>query len=226
MKRIPAIAVLLFAAIPAFGQTSNSVPFTAVTPPAAPAITSLSGLSSTGKIYTGATMPINGTGFTSSCVVNVDGTAQPTSTFAFVSATRIDFTIPASLGSSSGTAHTLTVSCPVPLLTMNGKSPVALPNGKAGTAYNANLVSLANVSGGVSPYKCNLLSGSLPMGISLSQSCVVSGTPSSAGSFTFSFIIADSSGLATIIEIEKGEIARKFVFSHSSQQRQLLAKKN
>src|SRR5689334_17938875 len=118
MKMIPALALMLLigGTLSAQNQTSNSLPFTAVTPPSAPALTSLSGLSASGKIYTGSKMPIIGTGFAAACVVNVDGTAQPASTFSFVSATEIDYTIPASLGSGTGSAHTLTVSCPLPAL--------------------------------------------------------------------------------------------------------------
>src|SRR5689334_15579977 len=114
-KKVLAIALLgLFCCLGVSAQTSNSLPFTAVTPPPPPALTTLGNLSPTGKIYTGQVMPINGTGFTASCVVNVDGTAQPSSTFAFSSATLINFTVPASLGSSAGTSHTLTVSCTTP----------------------------------------------------------------------------------------------------------------
>lgn len=193
MKKWIAVVVLLLAAAGTRAQTSNSLPFTAVTPPPAPTLTSLGGLSPTGKIYTGMVMPINGTGFTASCVVNVDGTAQASSTFAFSSSTLINFTIPASLGSSAGTAHTLTVSCPQPVLTMN--NPVTLPNAKVGVAYTANLGQLAQVQGGVPPLTYSLSGGSLPTNFTLSPSGVISGVASGAGSFSFSFTVKDSSGL-------------------------------
>lgn len=206
MKRFLALAILL-AALPAFGQQiSNPIPFTAVSPPAAPTISSLSGTSPTGKIYTGTKMAVIGTGFSASCFVNVDGTAQAGTTFVFVSAAEIDFTIPAALGSSAGILHNLTVSCPVPVLAMNSNSPVLLPNGKAGQAYSADLVKLSNLSGGVSPYKCSLLSGSLPTGLNLSQSCVVSGTTLSTGSFSFSYTVADSSGLTKTFTVNEGAL--------------------
>lgn len=206
MKQFVVIpALVIITAVGVSAQTSNSVPFTAVTAPPAPAITSLSGLSPTGKIYAGTKMPVIGTGFSASCVVNVDGVAQPAATFVFVSATEIDFTIPASLGSASGVLHNLTVSCPQPVLAMNATSPNTLPNGKAGVAYSANLVTMSNLTGGVSPYKCSLLSGSLPTGFNLSSSCIVTGTPSGAGSFNFSYLISDSSGLAHIIHVRDGK---------------------
>jgi hypothetical protein len=144
--------------------------------------------------------------------VNVDGTAQAASTFAFSSVTLINFTVPASLGSSAGTAHTVTVSCPLAVLTMN--SPVTLPNAKVGVAYTANLGQLAQVQGGVPPLTYSLASGALPTNFTLSPSGVVTGTPSSAGSFTFSFTVRDSSGLTLkiaprTIAIDTVIVARK-----------------
>ena len=189
---------LLLLAVPSFSQTSNAVSFTAVSPPA-PVITTLGGLSASGKIYTGSVIAINGTGFVSNCVVNVDQTAQPASTFAFISATLINYTVPAALGSTTGTNHTLTVVCTTPVLTLN--SPGTLPNAKVGVAYSANLNTLLGVTGGVPPYSYSLSSGSLPTGLTLSLSGVVSGTPSGAGSSAFTITVKDSTGL-TIKKLE------------------------
>lgn len=194
MKKLVTVALLvLFCALGSPAQTSNSLPFTAVTPPPPPVLTTLGNLSPTGKIYTGQVMPINGTGFTASCVVNVDGIAQPASSFVFSSATLINFTVPASLGSSSGTAHTLTVSCAAPALTLN--SPVTLPNATVGVSYSASLATATGITGGVPPYAWTLSSGSLPTGLSLSPSGAITGTPQSSGSSTFGFTVTDSSGL-------------------------------
>ena len=195
MKKLLIAVLFCFAgAWQAGAQTSNSLPFSAVTPPAPPVLTSLGNLSPVNKaIYTGQVMPINGTGFTSSCVVNVDGTAQAASTFAFVSATLINFTVPASLGSAAGTSHTATVTCTAPALTLN--NPGKLPNAMVGVAYSQNLAALLQVAGGTPPYTWSLTNGSLPTGLSLSPSGVVSGTPSGAGSASFTISVKDSSGL-------------------------------
>lgn len=180
--------------LPALAQTSGPLPFTAVTPPPPPVLTSLGGLSPSGKIYTGAVMSINGTGFISACVVNVDGAAQPSATYSFQSATLINFTVPASVGSSAGTAHTLTVSCTQPALTFNTNTNI-LPNAKAGVPYSADLSVLLGVSGGLPPYTWILSNGSLPTGLSLSANGVVSGTPSAVGSTSFTVTVKDNSGL-------------------------------
>jgi hypothetical protein len=184
---------LFLLAVPVFGQTSGSLPFTAVTPPPPPTLTSLGGLSTSGKIYTGSVMQINGTNFNSACAVNVDGVAQAASTYSFQSATLINFTVPTSLGSSAGTAHTLTVSCTAPALTLNNIN--TLPNATAGQLYSADLNKVLGVTGGVPPYSWSLTSGSLPTGLTLSASGVVSGMPSGAGSASFAVTVKDSTGL-------------------------------
>lgn len=195
LRWIIGIILILLVAPTIRAQTSNSLPFTAVTPPPPPTLTSLGGLSPTGKINTGMVMPINGTGFSSSCVVNVDGTAQPSSTYAFSSPTLINFTIPSSLGSTAGTAHTITVTCPQPTLTLN--TPVTLPNAKVGVSYTSNLSQQAQVQGGLPPLTYSLTTGTLPTGLTLSPSGVVSGMPSGAGSFNFTYTVRDNSLTAT-----------------------------
>jgi len=195
-RLVVAISILVTVGIVgARGQTSNSLPFTAQTPPPPPTLTTLGNLSPTGKIYTGQVMPINGTNFTPSCVVNVDGTPQPATTYIFSSPTLINYTVPASLGSGSGTSHALTVSCPLATLTLN--SPVTLPNPKVAVAYTANLGQLATVQGGILPLTYSLTTGALPTGLTLSPSGIVSGTPSGAGSFTFNYNVKDSTLITT-----------------------------
>jgi hypothetical protein len=87
-----------------------------------------------------------------------------------------------------------TISCTPTALTMN--TPIVLPNAQQGTAYIASLANLAQLAGGVPPYTWTLSSGSLPAGLSLSSSGLVTGTPSGAGSSSFGFTVTDSSGLA------------------------------
>jgi hypothetical protein len=51
-----------------------------------------------------------------------------------------------------------------------------------------------NASGGTVPYTWSMLSGSLPEGVSLSNSGVISGKPSSAGTFNFTCKVTDANG--------------------------------
>jgi hypothetical protein len=63
--------------------------------------------------------------------------------------------------------------------------------GEVGVAYGA--VSLT-ASGGVAPYQWSLSTGALPGGLFLGPSGSASGTPTSAGNFSFTIQVADSGG--------------------------------
>jgi hypothetical protein len=67
-------------------------------------------------------------------------------------------------------------------------STSSLPNGTVNTAYSQTLVA----SGGTSPYTWSLFSGSMPPGLALSNAGVIAGTPTTAGSYTFSIRATDS----------------------------------
>ncbi len=64
-----------------------------------------------------------------------------------------------------------------------------LPDGKAGTAYSTSLTAV----GGLPPYSWAIYSGSLPAGLSLQKSGVISGTPAIAETTSFQLLLADSS---------------------------------
>ncbi|RAV08878.1 putative Ig domain-containing protein, partial [Paenibacillus contaminans] len=64
----------------------------------------------------------------------------------------------------------------------------SLPNGKAGTPYAVTLES----SGGIGTRNYSLVSGGLPIGTAFSSAGVFSGTPSVAGTYTFTLRVTDS----------------------------------
>jgi hypothetical protein len=63
-----------------------------------------------------------------------------------------------------------------------------VPGDTLGQAYSTQL----NATGGTSPYTWSLSSGSLPAGLTLSAAGVISGTPTTAGSSTFTATVGDS----------------------------------
>ncbi|MCW3106534.1 MAG: peptidase [Segetibacter sp.] len=64
----------------------------------------------------------------------------------------------------------------------------ALPNGSLGQNYTANI----NAQGGIPFYKFDVLSGSLPAGLSLNSfNGTVSGTPTQSGSYSFTIRVTD-----------------------------------
>ena len=69
-----------------------------------------------------------------------------------------------------------------------GITTTSLPDGVVGVAYSAALVA----SGGTSPYAWSIVSGSLPGELSLSTAGVISGTPTTEGTWTFTVQVTDS----------------------------------
>jgi hypothetical protein len=95
-------------------------------------------------------------------------------------------------GSYSVTISYSTASNPF-TLTINAAPSIttsSLPGGTVGTAYSQTLAT----SGGTGTVGCNLSSGSLPTGLSLS-SCIISGTPTAAGTFSFQVTPTDANSV-------------------------------
>ena len=79
---------------------------------------------------------------------------------------------------------TLTVSPPTVTVT-----PATLPSGTQGSAYSQTL----SASGGTAPYTYSVTNGSLPAGLTLNASSgVISGTPSSNGTFPVTITATDA----------------------------------
>jgi hypothetical protein len=73
-------------------------------------------------------------------------------------------------------------------------TPDNLPDGTVGTAYDTTL----EADGGTMPYTWAVTSGSLPAGLSLDASSgEISGSPTSAASFTFAVTVTDGNGNTT-----------------------------
>ncbi len=93
---------------------------------------------------------------------------------------------------SAGKTATQTFSLTV------GASPLliataALPGGRVGGAYSQAIT----VTGGTGPYTFTTVSGTLPAGLTLSSAGVLSGTPTTPGSFGFNLQVSDTAGLVT-----------------------------
>jgi hypothetical protein len=71
-------------------------------------------------------------------------------------------------------------------------STASLPGGTVSSAYSATLAA----AGGTTPYSWSLSAGSLPAGLNLSSSGVISGTPTASGTVPFTVRVADSSAPA------------------------------
>jgi hypothetical protein len=191
MKRLFTLAALvLFCVISAKAQTQT----TTITIVAAASLGTIT--PTPAHFYQNTAAPISlsssTSGFNSSCTATVGTTAL---TLTYSSTTlALTGTLTAAMTSTLGSA-TITITCTPSPLTMN--SPVVLPNAQVGTSYSASLQTVTGLSGGVPPYTWSLLAGSsLPPGLSLSSSGIISGSPTSSGTSTFGFQVADSSGTA------------------------------
>ncbi|GAB3385469.1 hypothetical protein GCM10027432_18220 [Lysobacter fragariae] len=97
------------------------------------------------------------------------------------------FTIQATDANGFTGSQAYTVAVTAPTITL---APTTLPGGAVGSAYNQSITAV----GGTSPYTFALQVGALPSGMSLSTTGVLSGTPTSAGSFNFTVQATDANG--------------------------------
>ena len=94
-------------------------------------------------------------------------------------------TISVTMGGAIG-ATTLTVQAAPLVITTT-----SLPNGVMNTAYTATLAA----DGGTTPYTWSMISGILPLGLTLNAGAgVISGTPTAAGTFSFVVQVRDAGG--------------------------------
>lgn len=96
------------------------------------------------------------------------------------------FTIRATDNTSATGTRAYSVTVPNPT---SGMSTAAPPGATLNTPYSAQL----NTTGALAPYTYLLESGTLPTGVSLSSTGLLSGTPTVAGTFNFSVRATDAS---------------------------------
>ena len=98
-----------------------------------------------------------------------------------------NFTVKATDGFafSGSQAYTVTVGAPAIVFTRT-----TLPGGQVAVAYSQTV----SATGGSGSFTYSLSTGALPPGIALSSAGVISGTPTTAGNFTFTITATDSFG--------------------------------
>lgn len=87
-----------------------------------------------------------------------------------------------SIGQTTTAALTLTIRAAAPVITTT-----TLPNGQVGSPYAGTI----SWSGGQSPYSVTI-SGALPPGLSSNGQGMISGTPTTRGSYTFTVVVNDA----------------------------------
>ncbi|MDN2702139.1 putative Ig domain-containing protein [Janthinobacterium sp. SUN100] len=112
----------------------------------------------------------------------LSGTTNLAGSFTF-SLKATDSSTGASAPFGATNSYTVTIAAPVIAV-----APGTLPAAAAATVYSQQMTA----SGGVGPYAYTVSSGSLPAGITLNSNGLLSGTPTAAGSFTFTVQAADA----------------------------------
>jgi large repetitive protein len=188
--------------------TSSSAP--AGTVPATPVATSIS--PTNGAAGGGNDVTVTGTNLSGATAIEIGTAAEftagtPTTLNLCATAAPGCFTVTSStsLDISSMPAHSAgTVVVKVVSLGINGTGayiyntgPALLfpapPGGEVGVAYSNQLT----VTGGTSPFTWSVSAGSLPPGLALGASTgLLSGTPTSAGTFSFTVKVTDHAGLS------------------------------
>ncbi|HLL54699.1 MAG TPA: putative Ig domain-containing protein, partial [Myxococcaceae bacterium] len=96
------------------------------------------------------------------------------------------FTLRVTDANGVGATRALTLA----VFTAISVSTSSLADGYAGTAYSATL----SATGGQAPYSWSITAGALPGGLTLSTSGSVAGTPTAAGSSSFTVQVTDANG--------------------------------
>ncbi len=122
--------------------------------------------------------------------LSASGTINGTPTSSGASSFKVAVKDSASTPQSASAALTITVAttAPTPTPAALKLMTTTLAGGTAGSGYSTTL----QASGGTSPYTWSLASGSLPAGLALSTSGVISGTPSASVASSFSVTVKDS----------------------------------
>ena len=159
-------------------------------------------------------MKITGTGLGAATAIEIGTTAQftagtPTTLvlcassavgcFTVVSGTSLDISSMPAHAAGAVTVKVVTLGTSASIAYTYNPGPALLlaapPSGEANVAYSDQLT----VTGGTSPFTWSVSSGSLPPGLTLNASTgLLSGTPTTTGSSTFSVNVIDANnGIAT-----------------------------
>jgi hypothetical protein len=117
---------------------------------------------------------------------STSSSAQITGTPTLLGTSKFSVQVTDSSGTSVSQALSITINTPPPLSVVTGSLPAGIVN----TPYSQNL----QANSGTLPYTWSLANGTLlPIGLSLSSTGVISGTPIVNGTFNFTVQVKDSS---------------------------------
>ena len=160
---------------------------------AAPALTISSPPSGTvGTVYSG-TIPVSGGTAPYTCAITAGSLPAGLSlSGCLITGTpSVAGTTPLTIRATDSSNPAVVSSGPITLVIAPAAlaiTPGGLPNGTVGVSYSATI----GVTGGTSPYSCSFTAGTLPAGLTLGANCLVSGTPTAAGTANLTVKANDS----------------------------------
>lgn len=147
----------------------------------------------------GFTLTVTGTNFVSGSVVRWNGGNLPTS---FASATQLNAIVASTLLSAPGTAlvtvvnpdNSASAATSFPIQSPNVTiTTTAIPNASVGVPYSFTL----SATGGIAPYTWST-AGNFPSGLALSTDGIITGKPTTLGTFNFTVRASDTRNSAAV----------------------------
>ena len=118
----------------------------------------------------------------------LSGTPSQAGAFTFTIRVLNDGSTGTGIPFTTSRNYTLTVSAPT-----LGISPSSLTQPQVGISYSQQL----STSGGISPYSYTVTGGATPTGLNLTSTGLITGTPTTAGAYSFSVTSTDSASFST-----------------------------
>jgi len=200
-------------AVATAATTTTPVSFTTASLPSGTAGTAYSAT----LAATGGTAPYKFTvpsGLPSGLSLASSGTLSGTPTTAGTSSFTATVTDSSSTPQTASKTLSITIAAAAPTVTPLSVSTSSLPAVTMGSAYSTTLAA----TGGTSPYKWSIASGSLPAGLTLSSAGTISGTPTASGNVSFTVEVTDSESTpATATAIESIDVTASSSLTAPSQ---------
>jgi Putative Ig domain len=137
----------------------------------------------------GVTWTLTGNGCTGSACGALSNSSTTGVTYTAPATVTTAFTVTITVTSAADSGITTTIMLSVPANPSITTAAGTLPGGVIGTPYSVTLAG----AGGITPYTWSITQGMLPAGLGLNATTgVISGTPSAAGSTTFTVVLTDS----------------------------------
>jgi hypothetical protein len=137
----------------------------------------------------GVTWTLTGTGCTGAACGALSNSTTTGVTYTAPATVTTAFTVTITVTSVADSGVTTTIMLSVPANPSITTTAGTLPGGVIGTPYSVTLAG----AGGIAPYSWSITQGTLPAGLALNASTgAISGTPSAAGSTSFTVVLTDS----------------------------------